>query len=196
MGPGVQFDRLEVLEEGEPYLWQGRMSHRRWICLCDCGQETLVREDALKSGHTRSCGCLHDETARDRLLRHGGRAEGARRSPEYNAWEGMRRRAGEVPVCRRWRAPDGRGFAAFLDDMGPRPGAGYRLVRLDPARGFSPSNCHWAADAPRRGVPRRQVVYRGRTLPLKQAASAAGISYPVLCKRLQRGWPEREALRP
>jgi hypothetical protein len=30
-----------------------------WLCKCDCGQETCVRGNYLRSGHTRSCGCLH-----------------------------------------------------------------------------------------------------------------------------------------
>ena len=29
-----------------------------WLCLCDCGNETLTRGDSLQSGHTQSCGCL------------------------------------------------------------------------------------------------------------------------------------------
>jgi hypothetical protein len=192
---GRRFGRLEVEGEGEPYLWQGRIAHRRWVCTCDCGRETLVRDDVLKSGHTRSCGCLHDDRARERWLRHGVRAEGRLPTAEYNAWQGMRRRYGDAAVCRRWRAGGGKGFAAFLADMGARPSPAHRLVRRDPARGFSPGNCLWSADAPRQGVPRRFVRYRGRSLPLKQAAIAAGIGYERLCKRLQRGWPEREALR-
>jgi len=30
----------------------------RWLCRCDCGQVRTVYADSLKSGHTRSCGCL------------------------------------------------------------------------------------------------------------------------------------------
>jgi hypothetical protein len=193
---GDRYGRLEVLREGEPYVWQGRISHRRWICRCACGRQTPVREDVLKSGHTRSCGCLHDDTARQRLYRHGARSQGNRRTPEYNAWDTIRRRSGDVPVCRRWSAPDGRGFVAFLEDMGKRPGPTWRLVRINRARGFSPANCRWEKDVPRRGVPRRMVTYRGRERTLREAAEASGVNYALLCKRLQRGWPEREALRP
>jgi hypothetical protein len=28
-----------------------------WLCKCDCGNKKVIREDALKSGNTKSCGC-------------------------------------------------------------------------------------------------------------------------------------------
>lgn len=32
-----------------------------WNCICECGNHTIVRGDQLKSGNTKSCGCLvHD----------------------------------------------------------------------------------------------------------------------------------------
>ena len=29
-----------------------------WLCRCDCGRETVVRSNRLRSGHTTSCGCV------------------------------------------------------------------------------------------------------------------------------------------
>lgn len=34
-----------------------------WLCQCDCGKIAYVRSDHLVQKITRSCGCLHDETA-------------------------------------------------------------------------------------------------------------------------------------
>lgn len=30
----------------------------RWECICDCGERFTVRSSSLRSGYTRSCGCL------------------------------------------------------------------------------------------------------------------------------------------
>ena len=50
---GQQFGRLTVLEDYKDS--QGRYLCR---CLCSCGKETTVLKASLKSGRTKSCGCL------------------------------------------------------------------------------------------------------------------------------------------
>jgi hypothetical protein len=192
--PGQRFARLVVLDEGEPYVWRGRVARRRWLCVCDCGVQTTVRDDRLKAGTTQSCNCLRDEAGRSRLLRHGGKAN-HQVAPEYTVWQAILHRQRGAAVCRRWRATGGRGYAAFLADMGPRPSRRHQLIRFNEARAFGPGNCQWEIEPPRRGVPRRFIMYRGRLLTLAAAAAAAGIGYARLCKRLERGWPTTKALR-
>jgi len=54
---GRQFGRLTPIEvTGKE---NGR--HPIWSCLCTCGYFTEVRAGSLKSGHTKSCGCLQRE---------------------------------------------------------------------------------------------------------------------------------------
>ena len=36
-------------------------THKRWLCLCECGGRAIVQTADLLSGHTRSCGCLRTE---------------------------------------------------------------------------------------------------------------------------------------
>lgn len=54
---GQRFDRLLVLQRGEN-AGQGKS---RWDCRCDCGKITSVTSSQLRSGRTRSCGCLKRE---------------------------------------------------------------------------------------------------------------------------------------
>lgn len=52
---GLRFGRLRVVERQE----QAGPRRQRWICLCDCGDWTVVQATNLK--RTRSCGCLARE---------------------------------------------------------------------------------------------------------------------------------------
>jgi hypothetical protein len=55
---GQRFGRLTVKccaeGDGKPH----------WLCQCDCGNECVVVGENLRSGNTRSCGCLRREALR------------------------------------------------------------------------------------------------------------------------------------
>lgn len=50
---GQRYGQLTVLAPAENV--NGRTA---WRCRCGCGRETVVRTHHLRSGHTKSCGCL------------------------------------------------------------------------------------------------------------------------------------------
>lgn len=62
---GQKFGRLTVIDRAE----NDRYGGTRWKCLCDCGKETTVSGKCLKSGHTKSCGCLNRENTSRRSLK-------------------------------------------------------------------------------------------------------------------------------
>ncbi len=115
---------------------------------------------------------------------------------EYLVWQFVRYGAHGQTVCPRWQERDGAGFVHFIDDVGRRPGARWRLVRIDEGAGYSAANCHWVEAPVRKGVPRRIVVVEGRPMTLRQAAQANDVAYKLLCKRLARGWSIERAIRP
>jgi hypothetical protein len=39
----------------------------KWLCRCSCGNEVEVDGTKLRSGHTKSCGCMH-RPAYDRFI--------------------------------------------------------------------------------------------------------------------------------
>ena len=61
---------------------KGRIRRNEWKCLCSCGQEKEIRQDALVSGAAASCGCVksrgNEKVAR--LLREAGLSY----QPEYS----------------------------------------------------------------------------------------------------------------
>lgn len=61
-----RFGRLTVI------AFAGRQhelkAHRAlWRCRCDCGEEKVLRADALLSGSTKSCGCYLSELRRKQM---------------------------------------------------------------------------------------------------------------------------------
>jgi hypothetical protein len=46
-----------IAHAGSAIKGDGRSHTAVWRCLCDCGREIIVLGWALRSGHTKSCGC-------------------------------------------------------------------------------------------------------------------------------------------
>ena len=55
---GEKFGLLTVISETDPYIDRQGKKLRRFRCRCDCGNETVTLAYSLKSGSTKSCGCL------------------------------------------------------------------------------------------------------------------------------------------
>ena len=60
---GQRFGKLKVIDKCEPS--EGKT---KWRCICDCGNVVSVIGSKLISGHTRSCGCLQKESARQKVI--------------------------------------------------------------------------------------------------------------------------------
>lgn len=60
---GQKFSRLTVISEAPPIK-----GDRAWFCKCDCDSEKIItiKQEYLRNGNTKSCGCLNDESRRSR----------------------------------------------------------------------------------------------------------------------------------
>lgn len=58
-----RFSRLKVISEQS----KDKNNMRRWLCVCDCGNERVVYQNALCSGVTKSCGCYSAEETSKRM---------------------------------------------------------------------------------------------------------------------------------
>lgn len=55
---GKRFGKLVVKEQVDSIREQSGTLRTAWLCLCDCGNEVIVKTRELISGDTHSCGCL------------------------------------------------------------------------------------------------------------------------------------------
>lgn len=61
---GQCFGRLQVIACAGHSL--SASPEYTWRCLCSCGREAVVRGWSLRSGRTKSCGCLQSQVTTDR----------------------------------------------------------------------------------------------------------------------------------
>ena len=61
---GSAFGRLTVVARAGKNYPDG---HAAWICVCQCGRETIVPSNSLRRGDCRSCGCLNNELRAGRI---------------------------------------------------------------------------------------------------------------------------------
>jgi hypothetical protein len=194
---GQKFGRLTVIER----LFERRNHDYRsalWLCRCDCGNEVRTYAGYLKSGNTKSCGCLHKEA----VTKHG-----FRHLPEYNIWRGMLDRCYNketaaypryggrgITVSDEWKES----FEAFYRDMGTRPSEDYSIDRKDNDKGYSKENCRWATSEEQMRNRSNNVYYEkdGEKKLLKQWCNELGLNISTVYDRIRRGWTFEEAIVP
>lgn len=65
-----------------------------WLCLCDCGNTSIIRTSQIKSdSKTKSCGCLQKESTSARFLKHGLLCGSIQDHMRYDLHRGAKNRA-------------------------------------------------------------------------------------------------------
>lgn len=166
--------------------------HKIGLFRCSCGKETTAAMSRVKTGYTKSCGCLPAIVAKKNNTKHGRRNSG-----EYRSWQAMLRRCcvvkdkdypryggAGVTVYESWKSS----FLAFFQEVGERP-KGTTLDRIDANKGYEPGNIRWAT--PREQSHNRRdltVVSTPRgVMALVDYAKAIGISKGAAHLRMKRG---------
>jgi hypothetical protein len=196
MEPGTVFGRLTVVR---PAQRRPGSQHRRYECVCDCGTMRTIPATSLRTGRTKSCGCI----ARERIG-SVSRTHGQTGTALYRIWNGMMGRCRNpknkdypryggrgIKVCERWCS-----FENFFADMPPRPSPRHSIGRLDNSKGYEPGNVRWETPTEQQNNLRsnHRITRNGETLTVKQWADRLGINDQTIHERIKRGWPIEKVL--
>lgn len=143
---GLRFGRLFVLARSG----SDRRGNALHLCLCACGQTTVVQSGNLTTGNVKSCGCLKRELNTARIIALNT-THGQTGTSTWHAWNSMIQRCCN-PRHKSYARYGGRGvgiddpnwfsYQKFFDEMGEKP-PGHDLHRKDNDKGYSKDNCIW-----------------------------------------------------
>lgn len=172
-----------------------------WLCRCDCGTERDVLSAQLRTGGSKSCGCLQKFRLAPKSKKHG-----MWKHPVYKVWMQMKSRCRDpkdpgyrlyggrgIDVCERWNE-----FSAFWEDMGATWQRGLSIERVNNDLGYRPDNCRWATRYEQSRNMRRNhyIQTQWGRMTVMDAALKAGVPHRAVWWRIRAGWPEERLLEP
>ena len=161
---GKKFERITVIS----FYGSDKNGSSKWNYICDCGNTTVSYGGSLKSGRTKSCGCLKLEITKKRTFIHG-----MSNTRFYNIWVGMKQRCNNseyifysyyggrgIKYDLRWEL-----FNNFFKDMynsylNHVRCFGEKQTTLDRMNGngnYSKKNCRWATRKEQRANQRIKI---------------------------------------
>lgn len=195
---GKRFGRLEVIKRAnnkgkEPF----------WLCKCDCGNFKEISGSRLRTGKTKSCGCLKSKgIVKTNVDRVCNKTHGMSDTRLYRIYNKMKLRC-YSKVNKAYKGYGGRGITIcqeWLDDfmnfynwaMENGYSDDLSIDRIDNDKGYFPENCRWTTAKEQANNTRSTVflTYKGETKPASEWSKITGIRQNTLTMRKRNGWSD------
>lgn len=185
--------------------FSGEDKQRRRVAVfrCECGTRKIFDCFKVRSGNSKSCGCLKNDSLRLRSTRHG-HTKGNTASRTYKCWCSMIHRCTNknstcfsdyggrgITVCNRWKDS----YEAFLSDLGECD-KGLTIERINNDGNYEPGNCRWATrtEQAHNTSRNRMLTHNGVSKCISEWAMEYGIKKGTLRLRIINGWSLEQAL--
>lgn len=200
---GQKYGKLTVIKRLQNNTHKGSV----WLCKCDCGNIVNVWGNCLRSGNTKSCGCLRKEQSHVNGINNI--KHGMTDCRLYYIWSGMKSRCyykqnkcyniyGKrgIKICDEWLDKN-MGFVNFFnwslhngynDDL--------TIDRINSDGDYEPSNCRWVTRLEQSNnlKTNNKITYKHETKTISEWARYYNIKRDTLYYRLKQGWSIEKAL--
>lgn len=204
---GQKFNRLTAIK----YL-----GNSKWLCKCDCGNETIVDGRALRNNTIKSCGCHRKEIAAKNSKENRLKIKEARIKYKkipydekyqrlYRIWNGMKFRCYNnksnnyknygyrgIKICEEWHNFENFYKWAIKNNYSKE----LTIDRINVNDDYEPKNCRWVDKTIQARNTRKNhfLVYKNEKLCLSEWSEKTGLHPSTIAYRTKIGLPLEQIL--
>ena len=193
-----KYGRLKVLEFIE------RKNHKSyWKCKCECGNEIIIPIIYLRTGDTKSCGCLRKEIT-SKTSKNNSFVKNHRL---YSIWIDIRRRcynknrnnyiyygAKDIKVCQEWNKSF-KNFQEWALNNGYKDNL--TIDRINNNGNYEPKNCRWVTifEQNNNVSSNHKILYKGKLYnSMSYFCREMKVDYNKFRQKIRQGYTVQEVL--